>query len=119
MGYSARCIYEYAHHLEIARGFGVSDDDMRAIADETAGRPTKLDPLAKAVLRAAREMTATLGIADATYAVLRQSLDNERFVDLVMAIAFYNATVRILESLKVDLEPDYQALLDQFPLPAA
>lgn len=117
VGYSARCAYEYAHHVEIGREFGVSDDDIRAIADDTAGRPTKLEPLAKMVLRAAREMTDGIGISDATFAALKQHLDNERIVDLVLAIAFYNATVRILESLKVDVEPDYQRYLQEFPLP--
>jgi alkylhydroperoxidase family enzyme len=117
VGYMTRCIYEYAHHVELAREFGCSDDDIRAVADETAGRPTKLDPLAKAVLKAAREMTDQLGVSDATYAVLKQHLDHERYVDLVLAIAVYCATVRILESLKVDLEPEYQHFLTEFPLP--
>jgi AhpD family alkylhydroperoxidase len=117
VGYMTRCVYEYAHHVELAREFGCSDDDLRAVADETAGRPTKLDPLAKAVLRAAREMTDHLAISDATYAVLKASLDPERIVDLVLAIGIYNATVRILESLKVDLEPGYQRYLEEFPLP--
>jgi alkylhydroperoxidase family enzyme len=117
VGYSARCAYEYAHHIELGREFGVSDDDIRAIADETAGRPTKLEPLAKAVLRAAREMTDGIGVSDATFAALKPQLNNEHLVDLVLAIAFYNATVRILESLKVDLEPDYQHYLQDFPLP--
>jgi alkylhydroperoxidase family enzyme len=118
VGYLTKSAYEYVHHIEIGRQFGVSDDDIRAIAAETAGRPTKLDPLAKAVLRASREMTTDLGISDDTYAVLKQSLDNERIVDLVIAIAFYNATVRILASLKVDLEPECRHLLTEFPLPA-
>ena len=65
VGYSARCAYEYAHHIEIGREFGVSDDDIRAIADDTAGRPTKLEPLAKSVLRAAREMTDGTAMSDA------------------------------------------------------
>ncbi|HUB97650.1 MAG TPA: carboxymuconolactone decarboxylase family protein [Stellaceae bacterium] len=116
VGYSTRCVYEYAHHVELCRQFGVSDDDIRAVADDTAGKPTKLDPLTKAVLRAARESTATCGISDETYAVLKQHLDAERYVDLVLAIAFYNSTVRILEGLKVDLEPEYQHYLQEFPL---
>jgi len=69
------------------------------------------------VLRAAREMTVDCGIADDTFAVLKQHLDNERIVDLVLAVAFYNSTVRILESLKVDVEPGYQRYLQEFPLP--
>ena len=60
VGYLARSPYEYSHHVEIGRDFGVSDEDIRAIADETAGRPTQLEPIAKAVLRAAREMTTDL-----------------------------------------------------------
>jgi alkylhydroperoxidase family enzyme len=118
VGYCAHCVYEYAHHVEIAREFGVSDDDIRAIATETAGRPSHLDRLTKAVLRAARELTDEASLSDATWAGLKESLDNERLVELVIAIAFYNSTVRILESLKVDLEPEYQHYLDEFPLPA-
>jgi len=118
VGYCARCNYEYAHHLEIGRDFGVSEDDIRAIADETAGKPTRLDPLARAVLKAAREMTTGTALSDETFAVLKQSLDAERLVDLVVTISIYNSTVRFLESLKIDLEPGYQHFLDQFPLPA-
>jgi len=117
VGYSARCAYEYAHHIEIGREFGVADDEILAIADDTAGKPTKLDPVAKLVLKAAREMTHGTGMSDATWAGLKQHLSDEHMVDLVLAIAFYNATVRILDSLKVDVEPEYQHYLQEFPLP--
>jgi alkylhydroperoxidase family enzyme len=117
VGYLARSPYEYSHHIEIGRHFGVSDDDIRAITDETEGRPTKLEPLAKAVLRAAREMTSGLAMSDATFAELRQSLDNERLTDLVMTIAFYNAVVRVLATLEIDVEDGYRKYLDEFPLP--
>src|SRR5262249_43939554 len=62
VGYLARSPYEYSHHVEIGRRFGVSDDDIRAIADETEGRRSRLEPLASAVLRAAREMTTGFAI---------------------------------------------------------
>jgi alkylhydroperoxidase family enzyme len=118
VGYTARCAYEYAHHVELAREFGVADDDIRAIAADSAGQPTGLDPLTRAVLKAAREMTTGTALSDATHAVLKQSLDDERLVELVIAIAIYNSTVRVLDSLKVDLEPRYQRYLEEFPLPA-
>ena len=47
--------------MKIGHDFGVTDEDIRALIDETAGRPTKLDPMTKTVLLAAREMTARLG----------------------------------------------------------
>ena len=57
VGYVTRSAYEFSHHVKLARQFGASDSDIRAIADESAGRGSALEPLAKAVLRAAREMT--------------------------------------------------------------
>ena len=41
VGYLERSPYEYSHHVKIGRDFGVSDDDIRAITDETEGRPTQ------------------------------------------------------------------------------
>ena len=117
VGYLERSPYEYSHHVEIGRHFGVSDDDIRAITAETEGRPSKLDPLSKAVLRAAREMTTGLAVSEATFAELRASLDNERLTDLVLTIAFYNAVVRILATLRIDVEDGYLKYLDEFPLP--
>jgi alkylhydroperoxidase family enzyme len=117
VGYLARSAYEYSHHIEIGRHFGVSDDDIRAIGEETQGRPTRLDPLAKAVLRAAREMTTELAVRDATFRELRERLDNEALTDLVLTIGFYNAVVRMLATLQIDVEQPYLKYLDEFPLP--
>ena len=117
VGYIERSEYEFSHHIKIGREYGVSDDDIRAIGEETAGRSSNLDPLAKAVLRAAREMTQGLAISERTFQELQQSLDNERLTDLVLTIGFYNAVVRILATLKIDVEDDYKKYLDEFPLP--
>ena len=55
VSYLTRSAWGYSHHVRIGREVGLSDDDIRAVADETAGRPTGLEPLAKTVLRAARD----------------------------------------------------------------
>ena len=68
VGYLARAPYEWSHHVKIGRDFGVSDDDIRGLIAETEGKANKLEPLAKLVLKAAREMTDDLAIAPATYA---------------------------------------------------
>lgn len=119
VGYLARSPYEYSHHIAIGRSFGVSDDDIRGMVAETEGRPTQLDSLTRAVLRAAREMTRDLAVSEATFAELSASLDRERLLDLIMTIAFYNGVVRVLASLAIDVEPEYQRYLDEFPLPKA
>ncbi len=117
VGYVARAPYEYAHHIEIGRSFGVTDDDLRAIARETAGQPTDLPVFDRAVLRAARELAAQPKLADETFALLRAELDEERIVDLIIAIALYCGVVRVLGALEIDLEPEYAHLLQEFPLP--
>lgn len=117
VGYLARSEYEYSHHLKIARELGVSDHDIRAIAAETAGKETSLEPLSRAVLRAAREMTLELAIRPETWKELSETLANQELVDLVVTIGFYNGVVRILASLEVDLEDEYRRYLGEFPLP--
>jgi alkylhydroperoxidase family enzyme len=119
VGYLTRAPYEWSHHLKIGHDFGVTDDDIRGLIEEANGRPSRLEPLAKLVLSAAREMTVDGAVSPATFEALRKDLDNERIVDLVVTIGFYNAVVRVLASLEVDVEPEYQRYLDQFPLPPA
>jgi alkylhydroperoxidase family enzyme len=118
VGYLARSPYEYSHHIKIGREFGVSDGDIRAMIEETEGRPSQLDDLAKLVLKAAREMTWGLAISDPTFAALHKQIDHERLVDLVMTIAFYCGVVRLLASLEIDVEDEYRHYLEEFPLPS-
>jgi alkylhydroperoxidase family enzyme len=115
VGYITRSVYEYTHHLKISRDFGVSDEDIRAIAAESKGHPTKLDPLTQAVLRGAREMTQNFAATDATFEVLKANLNNESLTDLILIISFYNAVVRFLATMEIDNEPEYQELLAEFP----
>jgi hypothetical protein len=44
-------------------------------------------------------------------------LSAECLTDLVVIVSFYCGVVRALDSLGVDVEPDYQPYLDAFPLP--
>jgi alkylhydroperoxidase family enzyme len=117
VGYVAKSPYEYSHHIKIGRELGVTDDDIRAIEAETNGQATGLSPLAKAVLRASRELTAQPDLSDATFAELRKGLDNEQIVDLLLTISFYAAVVRLLAALQIDVEDDYLPYLREFPLP--
>jgi alkylhydroperoxidase family enzyme len=116
VGYTANSPYEYTHHIEIGLRYGVTESDLHALADEAAGRDSKLDPLAKTVLRAAREITANGTLSDATFAALKQGLDNERLIELIFAISNYNGVVRMLAALQVDLEDEYRPYLEKFPI---
>ena len=116
VGWLARSPYEWSHHVKIGFDFGVSKDDIRALIDDTDGKSTGLDEPSRLVLRGAREMTRDGAMAAETFSALQDRLGNECVVDLAITIGFYNAVVRVLATLQIDVEPDYQTYLDQFPL---
>lgn len=116
IGYAANCAYEYTHHIKTGLRYGVSADDIRAIADETEGKETALEPLAKAVLRATRELTHGFDIPDDVFALMQRGLGNEQLMELLFAVATYVGTVKLLLALRIDLEDDYQPYLQQFPI---
>jgi alkylhydroperoxidase family enzyme len=117
VGYMTNSPYEYSHHIKIGRDFGVTDDDIRAITAETAGKDSGLPDFDRVVLRAAREMTQDLRISDETFDALASELDSGLLVELVTVISHYNGVVRLLASLEIDVEAEYQQYLDEFPLP--
>lgn len=117
VGWLEKSEYEFTHHVKIGKEFGVTDADIEGLMAETAGRPSKLEPLAKAVLKGAREMTRDLAMSEATFAEIKQELSNEHMVDLVLTIAFYCAVVRVLATMQIDNEPYYKEVLQQYPIP--
>jgi len=118
VGWLARSPYEWSHHIKLGYEFGVSDADIQALIDDTAGKATALGAIERLVLLAAREATNDGAVSHATFEALRKHLSNEHMIDLVMTIAFYNAVVRVLASLEIDVEPDYQKYLEKYPFPA-
>ena len=118
VGWQARSPYEWSHHVKIGHDFGVSDEDVQALIDDTAGKPTGLDDLSRLVLQSAREITVGGEMEGATFEKLQAILGNELVVDLTLTIAFYNAVVRVLGTLKIDVEPSYMPYLERWPLPA-
>jgi hypothetical protein len=48
--------------------------------------------------------------------VTRTSRKDEHMTDLVLTIAFYCAVVRVLATMKIDNEPTYKEVLQQYPI---
>ena len=117
VGWIEKSEYEFTHHVKIGKEFGVTDADIEGLIAETAGKPSKLEPLAKAVLKGAREMVRNLAMSEATFAEIKKELSDEHMVDLVLTIAFYCAVVRVLATMKIDNEPYYKEVLQQYPIP--
>ena len=117
VGYLARSPYEWSHHVKIGFDFGVSEADVRGLMAESDGQPNDLEPLARHVLRAAREMSEGGEMHAETFAELEAAIGRSKVVELVIVIAFYCGVVRLLASLAIDVEPEYLPYLERFPLP--
>jgi len=117
VGWMEKSEYEFTHHVKIGKEFGVTDADIEGLMAETEGRSSQLEPLAKAILKGAREMVRELAMSDATFAEIKKELSDELMVDLVVTIAFYCAVVRVLATMKMDNEPYYKEVLKQYPIP--
>ena len=117
VGWLERSEYEFTHHVKIGKEFGVTDADIEGLMAETEGRPSSLEPLAKAILKGAREMVRELAMSEAIFAEIRKHLSDEHMTDLVLTIAFYCAVVRVLATMQIDNEPTYKEVLKQYPIP--
>jgi alkylhydroperoxidase family enzyme len=96
--------YEFVHHWNISLRVGVKREQLEHLADfETSALFNEHE---RAAMRYASEATTSIKVSDATFDALRSFLDNRRITELVMNVAFYNAVVRVLIPLGVELEPD-------------
>jgi alkylhydroperoxidase family enzyme len=102
-GYLCRSPYEFSQHIAYGRRAGLSDEQIRAIAQPDA---TLFDTRELAVLSYAGELTSKSNVSDATYAGVAAFLNDEEIVELTMVTGFYNMVSRTLNALQVELEPD-------------
>jgi len=96
--------YEFVHHWNIALRVGVRREQLDQLADFE--RYPVFNDQERAVMRYAAEATTNIKVSDATFNALRAFLDNRRIMELAMNVATYNAVVRIIVPMGVELEPD-------------
>jgi len=116
-GWQSQCRYEWFHHVKTGLEFGVSEEDIRVIMEDSDQANERLDIQAQLVLKITRQMY--IGPASAEVLTeLKKYLEPEKLVDLIVAIGFYIGGVRILATLDLDLEPQYEVYIERFPLRA-
>ncbi|WP_099038223.1 carboxymuconolactone decarboxylase family protein [Mycobacterium neglectum] len=116
VGYLTHSSYEFSHHIEIGRKFGVTDEDVHGLIDLAAGRPTHFTDEEQDLLEATTRLTEETAVPDDLWNRLAERMSPARLVDFVVVAAFYSMVVRVLATLQIDVEPDYAQYLDKFPL---
>jgi alkylhydroperoxidase family enzyme len=116
VGYLTGSPYEFSHHIEIGRKFGVTDEDVQGLIHLAAGRPTHFTDEEQDLLEAAARLTEDTTLPDELWNRLAARMSPARLVDFVLVAAFYCMVVRVLGVLEIDVEPEYEQYLDRFPL---
>ena len=96
--------YEFAHHVHFGETIGITHDDILAVIDASNGKPCALTELERAVLKAARELTLNVEIADDTWSFLESHLRREHLIELVLVTSYYNHVIRLVAALQIGFE---------------
>jgi alkylhydroperoxidase family enzyme len=100
---TTRSEFEWFAHASIARGLGLSEEDLDAI--RTGQVAPGLDGDESLARRLAHELVTKRDLDDAAYAEGVEHLGLEVLIDLVSLVGFYAMIATILATFKVPLPP--------------
>jgi alkylhydroperoxidase family enzyme len=117
IGYLSGSEYEYGQHVAVALSVGIREDEIRAVAADSASDDARFSKTERAALCAAREMADNVEVSAETFRRLQETLSTTELVELLSALAYYCAIARLLRSLQPDLDENCEKALESFPLP--
>src|SRR5512134_3884153 len=104
--------YEWAQHLKMARKAGVREAQIAALADWRAS--PEFTPREKAALLLAEAVTQA-NVTDEVYAEVSKHFGHQDFVELALTAAFYAMVGRMLDAMRIQLEPDAREYSPRLP----
>lgn len=107
---SARCdcAYEWGQHVGIARGIGLSDDEILECAEATPGRP--LTDRDRILVRAVDEIVEAHTISDETWTALAAGHTDAELIEIVMLVGEYVMLAGLLNAARVQTEGPLPAI---------
>lgn len=104
--YLTRIAYEWGHHVEIARGVGVSDDEIAVIGTPRGSRAEQWSAVERAVLQACDELCRDGVIGERTWAALVDGFggDDAQLIEVPMLVGNYRLLGGVIASLGVQPE---------------
>ena len=104
--------YEWAHHLRMARNADVSEAKIAALAGwRTAGA---FDAQERAAL-ALTEAVMACNVTDAVHAEVKQHFSDAEFVEMSLTASFYAMVSRMLDAMRVEMDPDVREHAPKLP----
>ena len=97
--------YETWQHESIARGVGLTEDQITAVAQGDE-HPGVLSPAQQAVLDFADEVVRDVRASDETLAEARRHLADDQVIDLILVTGLYMAVGRLIETTGVERDEE-------------
>jgi alkylhydroperoxidase family enzyme len=107
-----RSEYEWAQHLKMARKCGVREAQIAALAGWRSSN--EFDEREKAALLLAEAVTNG-NVTDDVYATASKHFGHAEFVELALVPAFYAMVARMLDAMRVQLEPEARDYAPKLP----
>jgi AhpD family alkylhydroperoxidase len=99
----ARSEYEWAHHLRMARKAGVEEEKIAALA---GWRASKLFDAKERAALALTEAVMACNVTDGVHAEVKKHFSDAEFVELSLTAGFYAMVSRMLDAMRVEMDPD-------------
>jgi alkylhydroperoxidase family enzyme len=109
IGWLCKSEYEWAQHVRIGKGVGLTDQDIKNIME--GPKASGVSERDRFLLQATDELHKDAFISDATWAALSKTYDTKQIMDLVFTVGEYNLVSMALNSFGVQLD----AGLEGFP----
>jgi len=98
--HNCRSKFEWDEHSEFARGAGLADEEIAAVAGEIA--PSGWSPSEAALLQAADELHATQNVTDETWAVLASYYDQPALTEILFVVGQYTMLSMVANGAGID-----------------
>jgi 4-carboxymuconolactone decarboxylase len=104
VAWRTRSTYEWVQHVKLGERYGITSDDVAAIAEGRA-----LDswtPLERDLVAAASQLVDRTRVDDATWARLTEQLDERQLVEVVFAVGTYTCLAMAFNTFGLELDND-------------
>ncbi|MCP4005597.1 MAG: carboxymuconolactone decarboxylase family protein [bacterium] len=102
VAHATRAEYEWVQHVAVAKGVGVSDEEIEKIAVD--GPVKGLDEEGNLLCRVADEISLDVRLSDQALAEIIERYGNRQAMELILCCSYFNMLSRFLESARVQLE---------------
>lgn len=97
-------IYEWTHHVAVAKQCGVTDDEIEKI--KTEDPVNSLDEEGRILCRVADEISRNVRLSDEALSQILDRYGVREATELILCVSYFNMVSRFLESTRVPLESE-------------